>query len=503
MDAERRYYIAIDLKSFYASVECVERGLDPLDTHLVVADASRTEKTICLAVSPSLKALGISGRPRLFEVVQKVRALNYQRRAQLPHNLTHRSAVASLIKHHPEYAIDYIVASPQMALYLDYSSRIYKIYLKYFSEADINVYSIDEVFIDATTYVKNYNLKASELAEKVLSDILETTGITATAGIGTNLYLAKIAMDILAKHARPNHKGLRLAKLDEMHYRQYLWSYTPITDFWRVGPGYAKRLASVNIYTMGDVARCSLYNQALLYRLFGVNAELLIDHAWGYETTTIAAIKKIRPERKSLGEGQVLSCPYPYDKAHLVVREMASQLSLNLIEKHLVCQKLVLTVGFDRENLTNHHIASRYKGEIVSDRYGRAVPKSAHGTEALTQCGNTDSLIVETALKLFERLVNPLLLIRRLNLCAIELKDENTYTENPREGRQLDLFTDYEAELKKQELKAQALKRERKLQQAVLNLKHKYGKNAVFKASDLQEGATALQRNAQIGGHKA
>lgn len=504
-----KQYIAIDLKSFYASVECVERGLDPLDTHLVVADASRTAKTICLAVSPSLKALGISSRARLFEVVQSIKSLNYARSNNGTCKFKQASIVDSTLRLHPEYAIDYIIAPPRMALYLDYSTKIYNIYLKYIAPEDIVIYSIDEVFIDATAYLKINKIKALDLASKILNEILRNTGITATAGIGTNLYLAKIAMDIVAKHAKADTNGLRLAFLDEYSYRKYLWDYQPITDFWRVGKGYAKRLASENIHTMGDIAKCSLgkendyYNQALLYKLFGINAELLIDHAWGYETVTIADIKAIRHERKSLSEGQVLSYPYTYLQTKIILQEMAERLALDLTKKHLLSGKLVLTVGYDSDNLKKTQLKTKYKGEIITDNYGRKIPKSAHGTKAMNKANNSQHLIRSYALKLFDEIINKDLLIRRINLTAIMLTEATSLDKELKEPRQLDLFADFEDNNQKKQSSETDLKKERKLHEALLKLKHKYGNNAVFKASDLQEGATAIQRNFQIGGHKA
>ena len=506
----QRQYIAIDLKSFYASVECVERGLDPLDTHLVVADSSRTSKTICLAVSPSLKAQGVGGRPRLFEVVQKVKEINQQRIKNAPYGFQGMSIVESELQNHPEIGLDYIIASPRMALYLDYSTRIFKIFLKYIAPDDINVYSIDEVFIDATSYLKNYKLSALELTSKIVQEIFLETGITATAGIGTNLYLAKIAMDIVAKHAKADKNGLRIAAIDEISYRKLLWDHKPITDFWRVGRGYATRLAEQNMFTMGDIALCSLgtddnyYNKDLLFKMFGVNAELLIDHAWGYETTTISDIKKVRPERKSLGEGQVLQCPYDYQKACIVIREMAEQLALNLTEKKLICKKLVLTVGYDSDNLKNQKLRPHCTGEIVIDGYGRRIPKSAHGTQELEVPSASLNEISKAALKLFDRIINHHLLIRRINLTAIELQKESMFLKpNFSEGVQLDLFASIDESLKRKESLKESLKREQKLQKAILNIKHKYGKNALLKATSLQDGATSIQRNAQIGGHKA
>ena len=385
-----RVYLAIDLKSFYASVECIERGLDPMTTNLVVADQSRTEKTICLAVSPSLKGYGIPGRPRLFEVVQRVKTINEERKRTAPgHRLTGISWKATELKTFPTLAVDYLVAPPQMALYMQYSAKIYEVYLKYIAPEDIHVYSIDEVFMDVTGYLGTYGMTARELAAKMIRDVQETIGITATAGVGTNLYLAKVAMDIEAKHIQPDANGVRIAQLDERSYRQLLWSHRPLTDFWRVGQGYAKKLEENGLFTMGDIARCSIgketdhYNEELLYRLFGVNAELLIDHAWGWEPCTISDIKAYKPASNSIGAGQVLSCPYPYDKARLVLREMADMLSLDLVDQKLVTKQLVLTVGYDRENLQRSGSGKKYQGEISKDRYGRSIPKHAHGTENL------------------------------------------------------------------------------------------------------------------------
>lgn len=473
-------YIAIDLKSFYASVECVERGLDPLTTNLVVADESRTEKTICLAVSPSLKAYGISGRARLFEVVEKAK----------------------------RYSLQYIAAPPRMSLYMDYSARIYKIYLKYVAPEDIHVYSVDEVFMDVTHYLKNYNMTAEELARVIIKDVLNTTGITATAGIGTNMYLCKIAMDIVAKHAEPDSDGVRMAYLDEYMYRKMLWGHRPITDFWRVGRGYAKKLAEKGIYTMGDVARCSIgrpqdyYNEELLYKLFGINAELLIDHAWGYEPCTIADVKAYKPENNSLSSGQVLQCPYTSDKARLIIHEMADLLSLDLLDKRLVTDQLVITVGYDIENLTNSDIRSSYKGEISVDMYGRRVPKHAHGTINLDRKTSSSKLIIDAALELYDRIIDSSLLIRRLNIVANHVVDENEVSDD--DGyEQMDLFTDYEMLENKKREENEMLQRERRMQEAVLSIKKKYGKNAVLKGMNFEEGATAISRNSQIGGHKA
>jgi DNA polymerase V len=506
-----RIYIAIDLKSFYASVECVERQLDPMDTNLVVADASRTEKTICLAVSPSLKSFGIAGRARLFEVVQRVREVNTLRKSQAPgHQFSGESYLASELQEHPEFSLSYIVAPPRMAHYMEYSTKIYETYLRYIAPEDIHVYSIDEVFMDVTSYLKTYALSAKELAARIIQDVLVQTGITATAGIGTNLYLCKVAMDIVAKHVNPDKNGVRIAELDEMRYRELLWDHQPITDFWRVGHGYARKLAEHGMFTMGDVARCSVgddrsyYNEDLLYRLFGVNAELLIDHAWGWEPATIELVKQYKPETKSLCSGQVLQCPYNAEKAKLVVKEMTDMLVLDLVEKHLVTDQLVLTIGYDIENLTGSGNAGSYKGAVTTDRYGRKVPKHAHGTANLDTPSSSTNQIMHTVLELYDRIIDRNLLVRRIGVTANRLTDEAAvHAQKADSFVQMDLFTDYEAlEKQKQEDEAR-LKKERALQEAVLSVKRKFGKNAILKGMNLEEGATGAQRNQQIGGHKA
>ena len=504
-----RTYIAIDLKSFYASVECMERGLDPLTTNLVVADKSRTEKTICLAVSPSLKAYGIPGRARLFEVVQKVKEVNAQRQATAPNRqLTGSSSSAPELKANPSLAVDYIVAPPQMAHYMKCSTEIYQVYLKYIAPEDIHVYSIDEVFMDVTNYLDTYGLTPRKLAMKMILDVLRTTGITATAGIGTNLYLCKIAMDIGAKHIQPDKNGVRIAELDEMSYRRNLWTHRPLTDFWRVGRGYAKKLEAHGLYTMGDVARCSVgrpndyYNEELLYKLFGINAELLVDHAWGWEPCTIADIKAYKPESSSVGSGQVLQNPYPHDKAKLVVREMADLLSLDLVEKGLVTDQLTLTVGYDIDNLKDTKISSNYHGEVTVDRYGRAVPKHAHGTENLEVYTSSTKRIVAAVMELFERIANKDLLVRRIYLTANHVLEESSAPDK-REMEQLDLFTDYAALQKRQAEERAALEREKRMQKTMLEIKRRFGKNAILKGMNLEEGATTISRNGQIGGHKA
>lgn len=502
-------YIAIDLKSFYASVEVVALGLDPLTTNLVVADASRTEKTICLAVLPSLKVYGIPGRARLFEVVQKVREVNGERRRMAPGQiLTGSSSSAVELKDHPELAVDYIVAPPRMAHYMEISSRIYNIYLKYVAPEDIHVYSIDEVFIDATSYLQAYKMTSRELAMKMIHDVLETTGITATAGIASNLYLCKVAMDIVAKHIKPDRDGARIAELDEMTYRRMLWSHRPITDFWRVGNGYAKKLEAHGLYTMGDVARCSIgktmdyHNEELLYKLFGINAELLIDHAWGWEPCTIADIKAYKPENSSVGSGQVLQCPYDFHKTRLVVREMTDLLVLDLVEKGLVTDQIVLTVGYDIENLTDADRRKAYKGEVVTDRYGRNIPKHAHGTANLGRQTSSTKLIIDSVMELYDRIMDPELLARRISIYVNHVT-EGTLTGKTETYEQLDLFTDYAALEEKREQEEAELAKERKMQEAVLDIKKKFGRNAIVKGMNLEEGATTIQRNEQIGGHKA
>ena len=496
-------YIAIDLKSFYASQECVERGLDPLRTNLVVADISRTEKTICLAVSPSLKALGIPGRARLFEAVQKVKEANAMRLARAPGRVfTGKSADAGELRENPSLGIDFLVATPRMAHYMECSARIYEIYLKYIAPEDIHVYSIDEVFIDATPYLKTYGMSGYSLAQKLIHEVLETTGITATAGIGTNLFLSKVAMDIVAKHTEPDAFGTRIACLDEMSYRRQLWSHRPLTDFWRVGRGYAGKLEKYGLFTMGDIARCSLCNEALLYKLFGVNAELLIDHAWGWEPCTIADIKAYRPESSSFGSGQVLQKPYPVDKARLIVREMTDLLTLDLVDKGLLTDQMVLTIGYDRESLADPELARNYTGPVSVDAYGRKIPKHAQGTVNLPRQMSSTRRITDAVMELFDRIVDPTLLVRRVNLTANHVTPE---TEVSREDGswQMDLFSDQDSLQKQKERETAALERERRRQQAVLDIRRKYGKNAILKGMNFQEGATAIQRNNQIGGHKA
>ena len=510
MPERQRIYIAVDLKSFYASVECNERGCDPLTTHLVVADESRTEKTICLAVSPSLKAYGIPGRARLFEVVQRVKAVNEARRRQAPgRTFTGSSTDADELAAHPELALDYIVARPRMAWYIKYSTLIYEVYLKYVAPEDIHVYSIDEVFMDVTDYLPTYGLTPEELARKMIYDVLEATGITATAGIGTNLYMAKVAMDIVAKHMEPDASGVRIATLDEMSYRRLLWTHRPLTDFWRVGPGYARKLEEHGLFTMGDIARCSLgkptdyYNEDLLYRLFGVNAELLIDHAWGWEPCTIAEIKAYRPETNSICSGQVLQSPYDYEKAAIIVREMADALSLDLVDKGLVTDQIVLTVGYDAESLTDPAVSGGYQGTVTTDYYGRRIPKHAQGTVNFGRHLSSGKRITGDVMELYRRIVNKKLLVRRVTLSANHLIPETKAAGEWSPPDQLDLFGDGEARCRQREAEDQALDKEKRKQQAVLNLQKRFGKNTILKGTDFQEGATTVERNSQIGGHKA
>ena len=500
---QNRTYIAIDLKSFYASVECIERGLDPLGANLVVADTSRTEKTICLAVSPSLKAHGISGRARLFEVVQRVKEVNTERLRKAPgHKFTGSSYYAAELKESPELSLDYVIAPPQMAHYMECSTKIYQVYLNYVAPEDIHVYSIDEVFIDATSYLRTYRLTAREFAMKMIMDVLNRTGITATAGIGTNLYLCKIAMDIEAKHLQADKNGVRIAELDEMSYRRSLWAHRPLTDFWRVGSGYAKKLEANGMFTMGDVARRSVTDEGTLYKLFGINAELLIDHAWGWEPCTIAKIKAYKPSTNSISSGKVLHCPYSFEKAKLITREMADMLALDLVDKGLVTDQIVLTIGFDIENLRDPSIRGQYHGAVTTDHYGREVPKHAHGTGNLGRHTASTKRIMEAVTALFDSIVDKNLLIRRINVTANHVIEESAISKEP-EAEQLDLFTDYAEEEAKRKAEETELKRERTMQLAMLTIKKRYGKNAILKGMNFEEGATAKDRNSQIGGHKA
>lgn len=497
-----RVYAAIDLKSFFASVECRKRNLNPLTTNLVVADNTRTEKTICLAISPSMKAYGLPGRARLFEVMQKVKNVNNGRR-MLAHNKTFsgKSYNDIELKKDKNLELDYIIAPPHMASYMEYSTKIYNIYLKYISSEDIFPYSIDEVFCDLTSYINTYKLSPRELVTKIIKDIYDTTGITATAGIGTNLFLCKVAMDIVAKHVEPNSYGVRIAELDERSFREKLWNHKPITDFWRVGKGYAKRLEKYRMFTMGDVARCSVENEDLLYKIFGVNAELLIDHSWGWECATIKSIKECKPENRSLCSGQVLHCPYDYDQTKLIIKEMADEITLDMVEKHFVTDMLVLTIEYDIENLKNAKYSKFYNGEIKEDRYGRRVPKPAHGTFRLENKTFSTRIISNGFVQLFDRIINKNLLVRKIYLTVGNLTDENEL-KKVEKYEQVNLFTNYGELAKKEEEEKIKLEKEHKIQSAIIGIKNKYGKNAIIKGMDLEESATTIQRNGQIGGHQ-
>lgn len=501
--AEKKVYIAIDLKSFYASVEAMERGLDPLTTNLVVADPSRTEKTICLAVSPSLKSYGISGRARMFELIQQVKIANAERKMKAPKMRFEGKSYNDIeLKSNPLLAIDYIVAPPRMALYIEYSARIYDVYLRHVAPEDIHPYSIDEVFIDATAYLKVKNMTPYEFAQMLVKDVLAETGITATAGIGTNLYLCKVAMDITAKHIPADEYGVRIASLDEKAYRETLWNHRPIRDFWRVGRGISERLEEYGMYTMGDVARCSVDNENLLYKLFGINAELLIDHAWGWEPCTIADIKSYKPSTNSISTGQVLTRPYKFEEARLIVREMADNLALDLVAKKLVTDQLVLVIGYDIENLTDENRRMLYKGEIKTDFYGRSVPKHARGTANISRQTSSAKLIMQAVTDAFERIVDRSLLIRRINITANHIVPENTVKDIP-EPEQLTFFEDIEEKDRRIEKEKAELEREKRMQNVIVGIKSKYGKNAILKGMNFKEGATARDRNRQIGGHKA
>ena len=497
-----RVYAAIDLKSFFASVECRKRNLNPLTTNLVVADNTRTEKTICLAISPSMKAYGLPGRARLFEVMQKVKNVNNGRR-MLAHNKTFsgKSYNDIELKKDKNLELDYIIAPPHMASYMEYSTKIYNIYLKYISSEDIFPYSIDEVFCDLTSYINTYKLSPRELVTKIIKDIYDTTGITATAGIGTNLFLCKVAMDIVAKHVEPNSYGVRIAELDERSFREKLWNHKPITDFWRVGKGYAKRLEKYRMFTMGDVARCSVENEDLLYKIFGVNAELLIDHSWGWECATIKSVKECKPENRSLCSGQVLHCPYDYDQTKLIIKEMADEITLDMVEKHFVTDMLVLTIEYDIENLKNAKYSKFYNGEIKEDRYGRRVPKPAHGTFRLENKTFSTRIISNGFVQLFDRIINKNLLVRKIYLTVGNLTDKNEL-KKVEKYEQVNLFTNYGELAKKEEEERIKLEKEHKIQSAIIGIKNKYGKNAIIKGMDLEESATTIQRNGQIGGHQ-
>lgn len=504
MNPDNRTYIAIDLKSFYASVECVDRGLDPLTTNLVVADSSRTEKTICLAVSPSLKSYGIGGRARLFEVVQKVREVNYERRMKIPYGMFTGKSWRNLdLQAHPDWELDYIVAPPRMARYMQMSAHIYSVYLKYIAPEDIHVYSCDEVFMDVTSYLSTYKKTPHDLAMTIVRDVLKQTGITATAGIGTNMYLCKVAMDIVAKHMPADKDGVRIAELDEKSYREKLWDHRPLTDFWRCGKGIVSKLAMYGIETMGQIARLSVKNDEVLYKLFGVNAELLIDHSWGWEPCTMDYVKSYRPETNSLSSGQVLHEPYTFSKARVVIKEMADAVSMDLLDKGLVTDQLVVTVGYDRTSLENPEIRAKYHGPVVKDYYGREVPKSAHGTTNLDRQTSSTTLIMTAVEKLFDRIVNKDLLVRRLNITTNHVIPESRVKKQDDKMVQLDLFTDYETLAKQKKEEEERLAKERRMQEALLAIKKQFGKNSILKGLNFEEGATAKDRNEQIGGHKA
>ena len=494
--------MCIDLKSFYASVECVLRHLDPLTTNLVVADQSRTDKTICLAVTPSLKSYGLSGRSRLYEVVAKVKEVNNERLKNAKgYIFTGSSCDNELLKKESSLKLDYIVAPPRMGYYMKYSTKIYNIYLKYVSKDDIFSYSIDEIFCDITEYLKYYNKTPKELATMIISDVYNTTGITATCGIGTNMYLAKVAMDIVAKHKEPDQNGVRIAELDEMSYRKILWEHTPLTDFWRVGPGSARRLIDNKMYTMGDIARCSIENEKLLYKLFGVNAELLIDHAWGYEPCTIKSAKSYKPMSTSMSSGQVLHNPYTCDKAKLIVKEMTELLVLDLVSKKYMTNLITLSIGYDVSNLTNPNIKKHYHGEIVTDHYGRFVPKGSHGSVRLEKRTSSTKIIMSKMLELFDEIINPQLLVRRINICFSQLMSESDSSKEV-VYKQFDLFSNMN-EINENKIKEEKnVKEEHKLQEAMLEIINKYGKNSILKAMNLEEGATTIMRNGMVGGHK-
>lgn len=497
-----KIYACIDLKSFYASVECKERGLDPLTTNLVVADESRTEKTVCLAVTPSLKSYGIKGRARLFEVIQKVNQINYERKRRNNYKeFVGNSYDDNELKKFNNLKLDYIIATPRMSYYMKYSTLIYNVYLKYLAPEDIYVYSIDEVFCDITNYLTSKGMTPYQFVADIIQDVYKTTGITATGGIGTNTYLAKVAMDIVAKHIKPNAEGVRIAELDEMRYRKLLWNYKPLTDFWRIGKGYAKKLEENRLYTMGDIAKCSINNEELLYKLFGINAELLIDHSWGYEPCTIQDIKSYKPTTNSISSGQVLHCPYDYSKTKLIVKEMTDLLVLDLVEKKLVTNQIVLTIGYDIENLSNSYLRKEYTGEITVDRYNRSVPKHAHGTINLDKYTSSTKSITDAVISLYDSIINKNLLTRRVTIVAnnvideAKVKEENSY-------EQIDLFTDYKSLERKKQQEVQNQKKEKNLQLTLIDIKKKYGKNAILKGMNFIEGGTTIERNCQIGGHK-
>ncbi len=497
-----KIYACIDLKSFYASVECVERHLDPLNTNLVVADNSRTEKTICLAVSPSLKQYGISGRARLYEVIQKVKEINNQRKKMINNRkFTGKSYIDSELKSCNELSLDYIVAPPRMGKYIEYSTKVYDIYLKYLSPNDIHVYSIDEVFCDITPYLSFNKIKPVEFITKIIHDVCDTTGITATAGIGTNMYLAKVAMDIVAKHKKPNEKGVRIACLDEMMYRKLLWNHTPLTDFWRIGNGYSNKLKKYNMFTMGDIARCSIDNEDLLYKLFGINAELLIDHAWGWEPATIAEVKAYKPSSNSISSGQVLPEPYDYEQTELIVKEMTDLLTLDLVAKKLVTDQIVLSINYDVNNLNNPNIRDNYIGEITLDYYGRRVPKPSHGTINIDHQTSSSKIIINKIIELYEKITNKHLLVRRINIAFNNLVSEDK-ANNKVVYEQYDIFTNYNEVEKQKRKQKEEEKKDLELQRVIIGIKSKYGKNSILKGMNYIQGGRTIERNKQIGGHK-
>lgn len=496
-----KIYCCIDLKSFFASVECVERNLNPLQTNLVVADKTRTNKTVCLAVTPSLKKYGIPGRARLFEVVQKVKEINFNRKYKtVGHKLEGKSFDDIELNKNPSLELDYIIAPPRMSLYMKYSTMIYNIYLKYIAPEDIFAYSIDEVFCDITNYLNTYKMTPKQFVTTMIKDVYRTVGITATSGIGTNMYLAKIAMDIGAKHVKADANGVRIAELNEMNYRKLLWEHRPITDFWRVGVGYAKKLEKNNMFTMGDVARCSIENEELLYKLFGINAEFLIDHSWGYEPCTMRDVKEFKPNTNSISSGQVLHCPYNYEQTKLIVKEMTDLLVLDLVEKNFVTDQIVLTIGYDVDNLIVPDLRNKYDGEITKDRYGREIPKHAHGTINLKEKTSSTKVIMEAVEELYNRIINKNLLVRRVNVVANNITKESEITNNKVE--QISLFIDYEKQKEELKQKQEQRKEENNLQHAILEIKKKYGKNAIIKGMNLEKGGTTIERNNQIGGHK-
>ncbi len=494
--------MCIDLKSFYASVECVLRGLDPLKTNLVVADLSRTQKTICLAVTPTLKSYGLSGRSRLYEVFSKVKEINHERVKKIKnHKFTSKSYIDEEVKNNESVELDFIIALPRMRMYMKYSTMIYNIYLKYVSRDDIFSYSVDEVFMDVTDYLKYYKKDPYELVTMIISDVYKTTGITATAGIGTNMYLAKIAMDIVAKHKDPDINGARIADLDEYSYRRLLWTHKPITDFWRVGPGTARRLERYKMYTMGDIAACSLENENLLYKIFGINAEILIDHAWGYEICTIKSVKSYRPNTTSLSSSQVLHEPYVCEKAKLILKEMTELLVLEMVSKKYMTNLITLDIIYDVSNLTIPKIKNKYHGEVVIDHYGRFMPKPSHGSIHLEKRSSSTKIIMKNILELFDRIVNSNLLVRKIGINFSNLLNESIAKKEV-VYKQFDLFNDTN-EIDTSKIKENIDSEiENRLQNAIIEIKNRYGKNSILKAMNLESGATTIARNAEVGGHK-